>query len=244
MPLINQCLLVVSPEHHDTLKKAGMDSKHKLSAALWREAGYHMLGYFPSTLVLLARMKKLRVPSFVLYLLGMAGASIGYLARLLRLKLTLLPKFNKPESIKIVVAGAAAGKFSSYMPGFGVGKPGMSTADMSKPVTMAIEPRPVALDCPLASITGAGDILNPTSEIAGTLLNLARRPGIIQGPVALMDISKARGSELLDAMEAKLKAEGIDTRRYMKPTFSRPCPSALMHSMISECKSAILGLAD
>jgi len=62
--------------------------------------------------------------------------------------------------------------------------------------------------------------------------------------VALMDISKARGAELLDVIESKLKTQGVETRRYSKPTFSRPCPDELRQRITSECKTAVLGLAD
>jgi len=246
LPFISRCLVVVSPEHYDTLVKAGMGSKKILSDALWRETSKHMLPYFPGILETLGKMRFPCVPSLVFKFIGLCVALVGYTARLVGKPLTSIPKFSTPDSFSIVVAGGQAGKFSSFMPGFGVGKPGMPTADMSQPVSEAVEARPAVLDTPLLAedVPGGQDILDPAAEFAGALLTLAKRTGSLVGPVALMDISKARGSEVLDVIETKLNARGVETRRYKKPTFSRPCPDRLRQQITSECKSAVLGLAD
>lgn len=246
-PFVNNCLLIVSPEHYDTFVKGGFNSKKDLSLALWRETSKHMLTYIPGILVTLGRMRAPRVPSIFFWAAGALLALVGMARRLLGAPLTAIPKFSGPESFQIVVAGGDAGKFSSFMPGFGVGKAPMPTANMSRPVTELVEPRPVSLDSlPTLSAVGAGasEILDPSGELPGARLTLARRTGQIPGPVALMDISKSRGSELLDFMEKRLRAQGLETRRYSKPTFSRPCPEELRRSIAAECGSVILGLAD
>jgi hypothetical protein len=60
-----------------------------------------------------------------------------------------------------------------------------------------------------------------------------------------MDISKKGGSILLDRLEELLKLRGCPrVRRYSKPTFSRPCPSALRAQIARECDAVVLALAD
>lgn len=245
MPFVNQALLIISPEHYDKLSKGGIDSKRKLSEALFRETSWHMFPYIPWVVAQALKMKRPGLPSFV-------GSGLGLLVRLLARVLRIfarpflaISKFSSPGSFNIVVAGAPAGKFSVFMPGFGVGKPGMPMANMSVPVTMAVEPRPASLDLPQPQDSkDAQDILDPSSELASTFLTLAKRTGSFSGPVGMLDISKARGRELLDALEKKLRSQGVETNRYTKPTFSRPCPDGLRKTIVAECKSVILGLAD
>ena len=47
-------------------------------------------------------------------------------------------------------------------------------------------------------------ILDPTDERVPLRRNLAKRPEMITGTVALLDISKPRGNVLLDQLESKL----------------------------------------
>lgn len=56
--------------------------------------------------------------------------------------LELVPKFATPDSFHIIVAGGRAGKFSSFMPCFGIGAPGTPMGNMSKPVHRPVEPVP------------------------------------------------------------------------------------------------------
>ncbi|CAK0790055.1 unnamed protein product, partial [Prorocentrum cordatum] len=168
-PLVNNCLLVISPEHYDTLLKAGMDSKQKLARALWKESSRHMVRHLPAILVRLGKLRASRVPSFVFRALGCTLAAVGFFMSCLGRPPTLIPKYNSPESFQIVVAGGEAGKFSSLMPGFGVGRAPMSTADMSRPVTARVEARPAALDAappPSGHHAGGapGDLLRPGPE--------------------------------------------------------------------------------
>ncbi len=56
-----------------------------------------------------------------------------------------------------------------------------------------------------------------------------QRGGAITGNVALLDISKPRGSVLLDQLQAQLalRLPGVSLNRYAKPTFTKPAPDAL-----------------
>lgn len=240
IPHINQCLLLVSPEHYDTFLKAGLDSKDKLAKALWQRMGKHML---PHIEYLLEKVKP-NMPALVRKLLAFVIRVVGTFMSMLGFPFNLIPKFSSPASLKIVVAGGTAGKFSAFMPGFGVGLAGMPTANMSTPVTVKVEPRPPSLDTVVAKDANGDAVLDPVPDASHTPTLLVKRSGVMAGPVALMDISKARGSELLDIYEARLKASGLETRRYAKPTFSRPAPEALLRTIAAECKTAILGLAD
>lgn len=246
MPFVNYVLLVLCPEHYDTLQKAGIDSKDALSKAIWQRTARLMVEHLPSVVRTLGRLKLPRIPGFIFASLGTVVAFILKFAMALGLPFTKLPKFNTPNSIKVVVAGAEAGKFSSFLPSFGVGTSSMPSAFMSHPITLPVEPRPPKLDEPEtagAKGANASAVLDPVATLQSNT-SLVKRTGTLLGPVALMDISKARGSELLDVYEEKLKASGIETKRFMKPTFCRPCPESLLQEIASSCKSAIIALAD
>ena len=74
---------------------------------------------------------------------------------------------------------------------------------------------------------------------------LAPRPGSLAGHhVVLLDISKPRGKEFLDRLEALLAARGARTSRVTKPTFSRPAPAELIEEIANRGDLAVEGLAD
>jgi hypothetical protein len=62
--------------------------------------------------------------------------------------------------------------------------------------------------------------------------------------VGILDISKARGNVFLDRVDELLSARGIAVKRYRKPTFTRPAPTALAQQIAAECQLVIEGLAD
>jgi len=62
--------------------------------------------------------------------------------------------------------------------------------------------------------------------------------------VGLLDISKPRGDVFLDRLDERLRARGIATKRYMKPTMTRPAPLALRQQIGTEVQLVIEGLAD
>ena len=88
-------------------------------------------------------------------------------------------------------------------------------------------------------------MLDPTSEKTSVIRQPVARPESLEGvTIGLLDISKARGNVLLDRIETHLKERGLATKRYMKPTFSRPAPDALQQTMATECDVVIEALAD
>lgn len=88
-------------------------------------------------------------------------------------------------------------------------------------------------------------MLDPTSELSAVVRQPIERPASLEGlTIGLLDISKARGNVLLSRIEARLNARGLATKRYMKPTFSRPAPDALQQQIATECDVVIEALAD
>ena len=88
-------------------------------------------------------------------------------------------------------------------------------------------------------------LLDPTSERAPAARALTPRPASLDGlTVALLDISKARGDVLLDRLAERLRADGVQVRRYAKPTFAKPAPVDLRHKIAVHCEVVIEALAD
>ena len=74
---------------------------------------------------------------------------------------------------------------------------------------------------------------------------LAPRSGGLAGRrVALLDIGKNRGSEFLDRIEERLRAEGATTARFAKPLFSRAAAGDLIERVAIHGDLAVEGLAD
>lgn len=90
-----------------------------------------------------------------------------------------------------------------------------------------------------------GILLDPTAERAPAERARLARPAALTGlTVGILDISKARGNVFLDRIDELLQARGIAVRRYRKPTFTRPAPTALAQQIAAECNLVIEGLAD
>ncbi len=88
-------------------------------------------------------------------------------------------------------------------------------------------------------------LLDPTSERVPATRTLTPRPASLDGlTVGLLDISKPRGDVLLDRLEARLVADGVTVRRYVKPTFAKPAPGDLRHEIATRCEVVIEALAD
>ncbi len=88
-------------------------------------------------------------------------------------------------------------------------------------------------------------LLDPTAERAPTARPRQARPASFEGlTVGILDISKSRGDVFLDRVAAGLGERGIAVRRYRKPTFARPAPTALKQQIAAECHLVIEGLAD
>ena len=89
------------------------------------------------------------------------------------------------------------------------------------------------------------DYVSPIDERVRQPEPLALRTGGIEGKtVALLDISKNRGAEFLDRLELHLREHGATTRRFRKPTFSRPAPANLIEEIALHGDLAVEGLAD
>jgi hypothetical protein len=89
-------------------------------------------------------------------------------------------------------------------------------------------------------------ILDPTDERVPVKRQITPRSGNLGAVIGLLDISKPRGNVFLDELEMLLgqEAKGIEVRRYMKPTFAKPCPEPLRQQMRAECDMVIEALAD
>jgi hypothetical protein len=88
-------------------------------------------------------------------------------------------------------------------------------------------------------------LLDPTSERSPTIRPRLGRPDRLEGlTIGIVDISKPRGNIFLDQIDARLQERGIATRRYMKPTMTRPAPLPLRQQIGTEVQAVIQGLAD
>ena len=88
-------------------------------------------------------------------------------------------------------------------------------------------------------------IMDPTSERSPEARQPLPRLGDPGGKtVGLLDISKPRGDIFIDRLEDLLVQQGIKTRRYKKPTFTRVAPTELKQQIATECDAVVEALAD
>jgi hypothetical protein len=74
---------------------------------------------------------------------------------------------------------------------------------------------------------------------------LAPRSAKLDGAtVALLDITKRRGDEFLDRIEARLREHGAETFRVSKEIFSKPADPELIRRIANRGDLAVEGLAD
>ena len=74
---------------------------------------------------------------------------------------------------------------------------------------------------------------------------LAPRPASLEGAtVALLDITKRRGDEFLDRIEARLRERGAATFRLAKEIFSKPAEPELVRRIANRGDLTVEGLAD
>lgn len=242
MPLINDVLLVVSPEHYECLLRGGVTSKKLLREKLWAACNIE----FASSIGKIVTNLK---PGPVGYVAGaVLGSASRFAAALGVGGFSAIPKFESPDSIHVVVAGGGAGKFSMFMPGFGLGKPPRPTANLSKPVTRQVE-RPakqIPKPAPAPSMVEHLVLLDPTSEQVITEFVPAKRNGRLSGTIGLVDISKPGGDTLLSRLGDRLSSTypGVVIKRYCKPTFSRPAPAELLEIIKETCDYVVSALAD
>lgn len=87
--------------------------------------------------------------------------------------------------------------------------------------------------------------LDPTSERSPETLQPLPRPASLDGKtIGLLDISKPRGDVFIDRLEDLLIQQGLKTKRYKKPTFTRVAPVDLKQQIATECDVVIESLAD
>ena len=88
-------------------------------------------------------------------------------------------------------------------------------------------------------------LLDPTSERSPTIRPRLARPERLDGlTIGLLDIAKPRGDVFLDRLEERLNERGLATRRYKKPTNTRPAPVPLQQQIATEVNLVIEGLSD
>eukprot|EP00756_Hemistasia_phaeocysticola_P001076 Hpha_TRINITY_DN10782_c0_g1::TRINITY_DN10782_c0_g1_i1::g.43743::m.43743 len=248
MPMINDAVVVLSPEHYNTLTGHGIRSKEQLQQELWRLTSYKYVPRIGSAIAtqLRLRLGGGRLADLTSRLIGtVVGLALTVISRITMRGFSFIPKFDSPKSFHIVVAGAPAGKFSAFMPGFGLMRTG-PTAGLSRPASRKVEPAPPDM---VRSVGPGGServLVDPTGELKTEKLTLAPRDGKVTGTVGFLDISKPRGNELLDRVQTRLEEAfpGIKVRRYMKPTFSRPAPETLIAEIVRTCGFVVSALAD
>jgi len=160
-----------------------------------------------------------------------------------------VPKWNSPDSLHVIVAGSGAGKFSSFMPGFGTG-PELSTGGFaSSPVTKSVDAAVAMPEERQQEVVAKPDdelLLDPRAA-SRARLSLAIRGGLDAGSVVgLLDISKYRSSDFLDALERQFKGAfpSVQLRRYRKATVTRPCQVEVRQQIERECSHVVAALAD
>ena len=88
-------------------------------------------------------------------------------------------------------------------------------------------------------------VLDPTDERTPAVRARVARPASLDGlTVGLLDITKARGEVFLERLDQLLQERGLTTRRYAKPTFTKPAPADLRHEIAEHCHVVIEALAD
>lgn len=86
---------------------------------------------------------------------------------------------------------------------------------------------------------------DPTSEAAPANRPRRRPPASLDGrTVALFDIGKSRAGEFLDCLEARLRARGVTTARFAKPTNAKPATAALLGDIAAGADIVVEALAD
>jgi hypothetical protein len=89
------------------------------------------------------------------------------------------------------------------------------------------------------------EYVSPIDVRAQEAISFALRPVDLTGTrVALLDITKARGSEFLDRVETLLHRQGAETFRIAKEIFSRPASPDIIEEIAIRGDLAIEGLAD
>ena len=86
---------------------------------------------------------------------------------------------------------------------------------------------------------------DPTSEAAPATRPRCAPPVSLDGrTVALFDIGKSRADEFLDHLEARLRARGVATARFAKPTNAKLATAAILDEIAAGSDAVVEALAD
>ncbi len=89
------------------------------------------------------------------------------------------------------------------------------------------------------------EYVSPLDDRTAEPVPFATRPEAIAGRrVVLLDITKHRGSELLDRLEHHLRLQGAETFRLAKEIFSKPASSEVIERVAIHGDLAVEALAD
>ncbi len=94
-------------------------------------------------------------------------------------------------------------------------------------------------------MNGATILMDPTNESAPPQRTVRPRPASLQGlTVGLLDIAKARGDVFLDRLEQLSSQQGLQVKRYRKPTNTKPAPLDLKQTIAAQCQVVVEALSD
>lgn len=88
-------------------------------------------------------------------------------------------------------------------------------------------------------------LLDPTSELRPGAISVLPRLRTLDGTtIGLLDIAKPRGDVFLDRIEELFTKQGVNVKRYSKPTMTRVAPNAVKQQIAAECDAVVEALAD
>ncbi len=86
---------------------------------------------------------------------------------------------------------------------------------------------------------------DPTAETIPATRPRRPPPPTLHGrTIALFDIGKSRAGEFLDHLETRLRARGVTTARFAKPTNARPATAAILGDVAAGADAVVEALAD
>lgn len=87
--------------------------------------------------------------------------------------------------------------------------------------------------------------LDPTSELNPGARAVLPRLSTLEGKtIGMLDINKPRGDVFLDRLEELFAQEGVQVKRYSKPTMTRVAPLEVKQQIALECDAVVEALAD
>ena len=88
-------------------------------------------------------------------------------------------------------------------------------------------------------------LLDPTAEQQPARRPRRAPPDSLAGQtVALLDIGKARGDVFIEQLGLRLSEQGIEIKRYTKPTNTKVAPAEVSQSIATECDLVVEALSD